>query len=259
MKKIDTSFVTGSEGQPFLGRSLEFLQESYREALVSLTKASVVDTTGPVVLNGLVNSGAGVTYIISAGSVYYNDEIFQVDAQTVVITGLNTLVGNVVTTYDPVDPILFESGANNSVHQIRKIVFSDAASGSGAFDYNDLKTKVINKSNYVATFPFTTLGQPHIFVPSQTTSCDNLVIIFQAYVEGPSSGGLTDIGCSFWIRKNGIDQTQVNQSIKDDGKAHSINLVFNTPYVAGETIEVRATASSLTPSLKQSKLICFSA
>jgi hypothetical protein len=108
-----------------------------------LTKAfgqTIVRNSSDVtILWGCVNTGTGTgignSAIISAGAVYYNEEIYQVPAFS---SGslVNGLKGTITTTYTAVDPVLFSDNTTHNVHQIKTLVLSDAAPTSSPTDYN---------------------------------------------------------------------------------------------------------------------------
>lgn len=139
MKKINTSSVTSTVRQPFLGRSVTHLVESIKEGDDSIVKGTIQDTTLATILWGLTNSTpGGATYTLTAGAIYFGGEVYQVDAQTVTVTGVNRLVGTITTTYQSGDPVTLSDSSTANVHEIRKIVFSDAAAGSGSFDFGTI-------------------------------------------------------------------------------------------------------------------------
>lgn len=139
MKKIDTTQVAPNKRQPFYARHNRHLQESISEGDDSIIQGAIQDTALATILWGLTNSTpGGATYTLSAGAIYFGGEVYQVDAQTVTVTGTNRLVGTITTTYQSGEPSKFSSGALINVAQIRKIVFSDAASGSGDFDFGTI-------------------------------------------------------------------------------------------------------------------------
>jgi hypothetical protein len=139
MKKINTSNVSSTSRQPFLGRSVSHLVESITEGDDSIIKGTIQDTSLATILWGLTNSTpGGATYTLTAGGIYFGGEVYSVDAQTVTVTGANRLVGTITTTYQSGDPVTMTDGTLKNVHEIRKIVFSDAASGSGSFDFGTI-------------------------------------------------------------------------------------------------------------------------
>ena len=146
MKTIDTSNVTSSARQPLLGRSITHLNEGIVETFNSVLKNLLTNytTNDVVILEGLVDSGtAGVNYNISAGSVYYNGEVYQV------ATGSGTFAGTVAvltatTTYQSGDPVTMTDGTLKNVHKINTMVISNAATGSGTKDYTACKKMIAN-------------------------------------------------------------------------------------------------------------------
>ena len=146
MKKIKTTDITVSSAMPLKKGSLDHLQAAYTETIQDVNKAYWAGDrvgTQPMALHGLINSGSGSTYTISAGALMLDTyaEVFRCDAQTVVVNVGQVLVGNIVTTYltaTDADPVEFSDSTTNNVHEIRKIVWSSAASGSGTLNYSDL-------------------------------------------------------------------------------------------------------------------------
>jgi len=140
MKKLDTTpIATGISFIP-KGGTLLFLQLAYQEAFNALMQGNIgssYDVTKGYILYGCVNTGSGTTYTISAGAVFFNGEIYLVDAITFTISGSNVAEGTITTTQytADADPSVFTDGVSRNVHNIRKIVFGPALAGSGAFDY----------------------------------------------------------------------------------------------------------------------------
>lgn len=146
MKKIKTTDITSSSAMPIKKGSLDHLQAAYIETIQDVNKSYWAGDragTQPMALHGCINTGSGSTFIISAGAVMLDTyaEVFRCDAQTVTVAFGQVLVGTITTTYltaTDADPVEFSDSTLNNVHEIRKIVWSSAASGSGTFDYNDL-------------------------------------------------------------------------------------------------------------------------
>lgn len=146
MKDINTSLVTSTSRQPFHNWSLEHVQEGIKENDDSLVKGILntmnisYTTNDVIVLYGCVltgsYSGAGNPYAVTAGAVYYNGEVYQVDAVSGTISGTNVLIGTVTTTYNANDPAQFSDGTMNNVHRIKKMVISQAGTGTGTKDYS---------------------------------------------------------------------------------------------------------------------------
>jgi hypothetical protein len=142
MKKVDLSAVTSVNGFPFKSGTMSHLQAAYQEAIASTVKSiifgSVYDPAVGYILHGCVNTGVGSNYIISAGAVFFNGEVYQVPAATFSVSGSNVPVGVISTTYFSAanaDPVAFTDGVSRNVHEIRQVVFQAGLSGSGAFNY----------------------------------------------------------------------------------------------------------------------------
>lgn len=143
MRKLDTQYITNTISQPIKGGTLVHLQVAYQEALDALARNIVgvsVDNTKLYVLFGCVNTGTYPAYNISGGAIFYNGEVFLVDAVAFTATGSNVAVASIATTYNVTnaDPVTFTDGVAHNVHQIRKIVFAAGASGSGLSDISGL-------------------------------------------------------------------------------------------------------------------------
>lgn len=145
MRKLSTANITNSNGMPIKGGTLLHLQLAYEEALTALAKNMVArdnDTTRGYILFGLVNSGTSSSMNVSAGAIYYNGEVFLVDAFTLTVAGGQAAVASITTTQyaTDADPVTFTDGVARNVHNIRKITFASAASGSGIFDFDNMLT-----------------------------------------------------------------------------------------------------------------------
>ena len=143
MRKINTSNVNNTVGMPIKSGSIDHLQLAYQEALTALANSIIgrlPDTSNCYVLYGCVNTGSGLNFIISAGAIYYNSEIYLVDAITFTAASGQTAVLNFGTTYysTNADPVTFTDGVARNVHQIRKIIIAAATSGSGVSDYSNV-------------------------------------------------------------------------------------------------------------------------
>lgn len=145
MKKVLSNSITSTSKQPFLKATFAHYQENAEEVIKSLCEAIVKDNTKATIIYGCVNSGTGTgigdSAVISAGAVYYNGELYQVDAFSSASL-VNGLIGVVTTTYATGDPVTFSDGTTHNVHQINKIFLTDAAS-VGTLDYD----------NWISTIP----------------------------------------------------------------------------------------------------------
>lgn len=144
MRNLKTSDITTSVGMPIKSGTLQHIQSAYKEAIDSAVRSivfgSLYDPNTGYILHGCVNSGAGNNFNISAGAVFVGGEVYQVDAATFTASSPNVAVGVITTTFFSganADPVTFTDNTPRSVHEIRKIVFQEGLSGSGAFNFSD--------------------------------------------------------------------------------------------------------------------------
>ena len=128
---------------PMKSGALKHVQLAYREVIDYLTRGVVgtYDTTKGYVLYGCLNSGSGSSYNISAGAIFFNGEIYLVDATTFTTSGGNVPVCTITTTYytgTDADAVVFTDSVSRNVHEIKKIVIASGASGSGTVNYGNL-------------------------------------------------------------------------------------------------------------------------
>jgi hypothetical protein len=142
MKKVDVSAVTTTNAMPVKSGTIDHIQSAYQEAISSAIKSiifgSLYDPANGYILHGCVNSGTGSSYVISAGAVFFNGEVYQVPAASFSTTGLEVPVGVIQTTFFSgvnADPVAFTDGVSRNVHQIRQVVMQAGLSGSGAFNF----------------------------------------------------------------------------------------------------------------------------
>lgn len=165
MKILKTSDITASIAMPVKKGTLDHIQAAYKEGMDAIAKAFInflgiaYNASNFYILHGCANSGTGSDYNISAGAIFYNGEIYLVDATTFTAAGGETCVGIITTTYfaaDEADPVTFTDGILRNVHEIRKIVFASGVSGSGDVDFADLVYSNTNSgSGTVTTGTFT--------------------------------------------------------------------------------------------------------
>lgn len=140
MRKIDESQITSTSEMFFKKGTWTHLQASYTEIFDALMRREFKNASNSTVyvIYGCKNTGAGSNYIISAGAVFYNGEIYLVDAATFTAgvgkTAVATITTTQYTTY--ADPVTFSDGNPKNVHNIRKMVIAAGTSGSGTKDYS---------------------------------------------------------------------------------------------------------------------------
>lgn len=145
MRILNTSPITDSNGMPVKSGSLQHIQDAAKEAIAQVVISRLVtyDPAATYILHGCVNSGSGQNFNISTGAVFFNGEIFLVDAASFIAAAGQTAIGNIVTTQfaaPNADPVLFTDGQSRNVHDIRKMVFSSGLAGSGTCVFNDMKS-----------------------------------------------------------------------------------------------------------------------
>jgi hypothetical protein len=176
-KIITTSISDPLIQQPFTGRSLDFIQDSTKElTTLALARALVgeyYDSSKAYIIRGLI--GTGNTY--SEGWILWNDELYYSPGKSTATAFVNVPVMTLTVTNDAIaDPITFTDGVPRNVHNVRRMVLSDAVSGTGTFDL----------SNAIY------LNDPISFVPTLKayTTADVLVV-----------GGVTDASRSAFYKR----------------------------------------------------------
>lgn len=142
MKKIKTSDISTGAAYPPSKKGLDFLQQSYQEVLAQLAQTFVGNTPSTTigyVLYGCVKTLiSGTNYSLTAGAIYFNGEVYAVDA-IATIPILASPILTITTTNDPVaDPTIFTDMSSKNVHNIRKMVLSDGILNSGTLNFDDL-------------------------------------------------------------------------------------------------------------------------
>lgn len=161
MKKLSTANISNTVAMPIKGGTLDFVQLAYQEVIDAIVKNIIGGLTSPTsyyILYGCKNTGSGSNYIIGAGAIYYNGEVYLVPAATFTAASGQVAVGTITTNYyaTNADPVLFTDGVSRNVHQIRTINFASDVSGSGSVDLTGLiNTPLTLKNEQIATMPST--------------------------------------------------------------------------------------------------------
>lgn len=166
MRKLDVSAINISNGMPLKSGPFTHLQTAYQEAISAAIIGWIgvtYDSTKTYILRGCINSGSGSNYVISSGILFFNGEVYYSDAATFTTSGSNVAVGTITTTYysgTEADPVDFTDGTPRNIHQIRKIVFGAALSGSGASDFVNLLSDPVAHRSEVLELTNTTVFAP---------------------------------------------------------------------------------------------------
>lgn len=146
MKKIDVSALLGTLGAPFLKQTFVHTDEQVKEVVDALVKSliSTYTTNDVIILHGCVISGT-TTKAITEGAIYYNGEVYLVDAASGLTAGADTWIFAVVTTYAAGDPVTYDDSTSHNQHRIDKIAFQVGDSGSDGYiaDWDDAIVKNI--------------------------------------------------------------------------------------------------------------------
>lgn len=141
MRKLKTSDITTSVAMSIKSGTLDHIQAAYAEAVAEAVKGVVgpgYNSATMYILNGVVNSGTFPNYNITAGSVFYDGEVYLVDAANFTLAGAQVAVCKIVTTNFTgvnADSVQFTDGVPRNVHEIRKVVLSADLGGSGISNY----------------------------------------------------------------------------------------------------------------------------
>ncbi len=158
MKKIDTTNISGLAKAPFIKDTHDHIKESIQETTSELAKGLIgVYTTGDIVIlwgcvvdvtSGSI-PGTG-TATLTAGAVYYNGEIYAVDANAALeTTNPQTLIWEVATTYASGDPVVWSDATSRNLHQIDKLQLVAGTVGAGLADYDE---SIVNTVYSYATY-----------------------------------------------------------------------------------------------------------
>ena len=148
MRKIEITNITGSQKAPFLKETFNQYTQNYLDISSAVIKGMLdtYTTNDVVILWGcVVTANIPGTSEVTAGAIYYNGEIYQVDANASISSPSNTLVWNTVTTYASGDPVDWSDGTPRNLHSIVKFVLSNAGTGTGIADYNGATVKMLIK------------------------------------------------------------------------------------------------------------------
>ncbi len=160
MNRIKTTDVVDpSIQQPLTTKSLDFLQDANKETTLALATAFIgdnYDSTLPYILTGLDIYG---THQYHEGYVLYGGEVYYSAGKSGTTAFSNMPVMTITTTNDSIaDPVTFTDGVARNVHNVRRMVLSDAVSGTGTFNLT-AATRVQNSAKtYTPTLTATAIG-----------------------------------------------------------------------------------------------------
>ena len=144
MNRILTSNISDSAGLPILGRTLDFVQDSFVNQDLSLLYGQInkENTTDLLfIYGGVISLGAG-TISITKGMVQYGNELYQVDAQTYTYTTLSNVGLNFSDTWQSGEPTTYTDSVTRNTNRVRKLSFSESPLGG----INYLSFKYLNRA-----------------------------------------------------------------------------------------------------------------
>lgn len=164
MKKVITTDISQTVGMPVKSGTLIHLQESFQNQFIGMTQGLISNYNSSLIniIFGVQNTGSGSSYIISAGWVSYNDELFEVDAANfTAAVGAVAVLDTTYFTATNADPVKFTDGNNYNVHAIRKILIVDGDSATAGYidDFANL-LQPIYKANTPTWFEVGQGGNP---------------------------------------------------------------------------------------------------
>jgi hypothetical protein len=143
MRDFILSDITGGNKAPFSKRSLEHINAMPTEVVSGLFSGITnITNFGSefVIISGCVITGPIPGVITwSSGYVYYQGNIYPVDAGGTTINIGQTAVWNYADTTITGDPATFSDTNTYDFHRIRKMTITSAASGSGLKNYDSVK------------------------------------------------------------------------------------------------------------------------
>lgn len=147
MKRLSTVPISDAAQMPLKKGTLQFLQDANLEALAAILKSHIGDAYNAntvYIMFGVKNSGSGANYVISAGAVFYQGEIFLVDATSFSTSG-NVAIFQIITTQygTYADPVTFSDATVHNVHDIRKVQVLAGTTGTGIADFSQANTPLL--------------------------------------------------------------------------------------------------------------------
>lgn len=167
MKKLDTSNISGLAKAPIIKATHDHIKESIIETTNSLALGIIeglldsYNTNDLIILHGCeITANIPGTSSITAGAVYYNGEVYQVDANASLVTsGGQNLFWTIDSSYIASDSSFYWSdGVQRNFHQVEKFQLTPANSGSIAWNQPSVKRLASDWSTSTSTSGVTYSG-----------------------------------------------------------------------------------------------------
>ena len=157
MKKLDWTAVTASNGLVFEEQTFEHINNGHKDSYIAFVKANIPSAwhTGKlVILYGCVDSGTHPARNLSAGAVYYNGEIYQVDSASFTTTGLQIGIWTLTDVDSGTDESTIKTATSSFAEHVlvnSKFVFAAGLSGSGTFNEDSSDVVRFSEYNFIET------------------------------------------------------------------------------------------------------------
>ena len=166
--RILTSNITGAINFPFTKVSLDFLQDAYLSEINALAKSKIDNYQINTVyrLDGFQVTLAASVYTWTEGTLFYNNEIFFIDAGTIAQGVGEVLILNIATTYLGTDPVAFRPSGSGSfnVHQTKSFVATSGTTGTGVFDADNVIGITKSKKIEIGTWDMNAISGVVLFI-----------------------------------------------------------------------------------------------
>tara|TARA_R110000868_G_scaffold348778_1_gene609951 strand:- start:67 stop:1023 length:957 start_codon:yes stop_codon:yes gene_type:complete len=138
---LNVTPITDVAQFPIKKGTLQFLQDAHKDSLANTLIGMIGDSFNALnvyVLYGCKNTGSFPAYNISSGAIFFLGEVYGVNSASFSVTGSNVAVLNIATTQytTDADPVTFTDAVARNVHDVRSVVISAGASGSGIGNYS---------------------------------------------------------------------------------------------------------------------------
>ena len=270
MKKLDWTAVTASNGLVFEEQTFEHINNGHKDSYISFVKANIPSAwhTGKlVILYGCVDSGTPPARNLSAGAVYYNGEIYQVDSASFTTTGLDIGIWTLVDVDSGSTESTIKTATSSFLSHVlvnSKFVFAAGLSGSGTFD--ESSSDIVNYDNktvnYYSNLGLTTRSVTTSYVTRYTYTTPNDGIIrsyflhFNSIIDADLS---SDFRYKTDIFLNTVSNDPYEVTVRDTTQvsySHTKILVNIDP---NTTIELKESRETLTDgSVRRDKISIFS-
>ncbi len=206
MKILSIASITDSSRFPVKKGTLQFIQDAYKESLADTVKSLIGASYNPAtmyVMSGVLNTGTLPVYTFSAGVIFYNGEIFDLDATSFSATGSNVATFAIIQTQytTDADPVTFTDTTVRNIHNIRKMQLVQGLSGTGLADYGQgyfLNFTIPPQLTLVGAGSAVVSGTyPALTITVPTVGLTNTILYAGSYNVGNVPAVSTDYAISF--------------------------------------------------------------